>query len=265
VLKNAMIPVATVVGPAAAGLITGSFIIETFFSVPGIGREYVRSILALDYPVIMATTLLYAFFIIVANLSVDPRVRNARSADQGGEVMATVRHAPGARAAELNVLVRKQRSLGGRLYRLSATRPAVAGSSSSAPLHLARSRLSSRRTDPIESAGHPTSQWNRSGPASKYTDSRYLLGTDSLGRDIVSRLVYASTREHDRRLRADGDHVPSGRRPSDDGRLLRRLARSRSDAHHRHHLRVPGLPVPADHRGVVPQQRRSARSWTACC
>jgi oligopeptide transport system permease protein len=71
VLKNALIPVATVVGPAAAGLITGSFIIETFFSVPGMGREYVRSILALDYPVIMGTTLLYAFFIIIANLSVD--------------------------------------------------------------------------------------------------------------------------------------------------------------------------------------------------
>ena len=71
VLKNAMIPVATVVGPAAAGLITGSFIIETLFSVPGIGREYIRSIVALDYPIIMATTLLYAFFIVVANLSVD--------------------------------------------------------------------------------------------------------------------------------------------------------------------------------------------------
>lgn len=85
VLKNALIPVATVVGPAAAALITGSFIIETFFSVPGIGREYVSSILALDYPVIMATTLLYAFFIIVANLSVDlvygmldPRIKVAK-------------------------------------------------------------------------------------------------------------------------------------------------------------------------------------------
>jgi len=71
VLKNALIPVATVVGPATAGLITGSFIIEQLFSVPGIGREYIRSILALDYPIIMATTLLYAFFIVVANLSVD--------------------------------------------------------------------------------------------------------------------------------------------------------------------------------------------------
>ena len=85
VLKNALIPVATVVGPAAAGLITGSFIIETFFSVPGMGREYVRSILALDYPVIMGTTLLYAFFIILANLSVDlvygmldPRIKVAK-------------------------------------------------------------------------------------------------------------------------------------------------------------------------------------------
>lgn len=85
VLKNALIPVATVVGPAAAGLITGSFIIETFFSVPGMGREYVRSILALDYPVIMGTTLLYAFFIIIANLSVDlvygmldPRIKVAK-------------------------------------------------------------------------------------------------------------------------------------------------------------------------------------------
>jgi oligopeptide transport system permease protein len=80
-----MIPVATVVGPAAAGLITGSFIIETFFSVPGIGREYIISITALDYPVIMATTLLYAFFIVVANLSVDivygmldPRIKVAK-------------------------------------------------------------------------------------------------------------------------------------------------------------------------------------------
>jgi len=85
VLKNAMIPVATVIGPAAAGLITGSFIIETFFSVPGIGREYILSINALDYPVIMATTLLYAFFIVVANLSVDlvygmldPRIKVAK-------------------------------------------------------------------------------------------------------------------------------------------------------------------------------------------
>lgn len=70
-MRNALIPVVTVIGPAAAGLITGSFIIESIFSIPGIGREYIRSILGLDYPVIMATTMLYALFIVIANLSVD--------------------------------------------------------------------------------------------------------------------------------------------------------------------------------------------------
>jgi oligopeptide transport system permease protein len=71
VMKNAMIPVATIVGPVTAALITGTFIIEQIFSVPGIGRLYVTSILQRDYPVIMATTMLYAFFIMVANITVD--------------------------------------------------------------------------------------------------------------------------------------------------------------------------------------------------
>jgi len=70
-LKNALIPVATIVGPATAGLITGSFIIETLFNVSGMGRLYVSSILARDYPIIMGTTLLYAFLIMIANLTVD--------------------------------------------------------------------------------------------------------------------------------------------------------------------------------------------------
>jgi oligopeptide transport system permease protein len=85
VMKNAMIPVATIVGPAVAGLITGSIIIEGIFSVPGMGREFLRSILARDYPMIMGVYLLYAFLICVANLSVDlvygmldPRIKVAK-------------------------------------------------------------------------------------------------------------------------------------------------------------------------------------------
>jgi oligopeptide transport system permease protein len=85
VLKNAMIPVATIIGPATAGLITGSFIIETLFSVPGLGREFVLSIVRRDYPLIMGVYLLYAFLIAVANLTVDlvyglldPRIRAPR-------------------------------------------------------------------------------------------------------------------------------------------------------------------------------------------
>jgi oligopeptide transport system permease protein len=85
VMKNAMIPVATIIGPATAGLITGSFIVESLFSVPGVGRLYVLSINQSDYPVIMATTLLYAFLIMVANITVDivygildPRIKLAK-------------------------------------------------------------------------------------------------------------------------------------------------------------------------------------------
>ena len=82
IVRNALIPVLTAIGPIAAGLLTGSFVIEYFFSIPGIGRSYVQAILGRDYPLIMATTLLYAFVIVIANLVVDmlyavvdPRIR----------------------------------------------------------------------------------------------------------------------------------------------------------------------------------------------
>lgn len=86
ILKNSMIPVVTFLGPALAGLITGSFIIEWQFTVTGIGKLFVESISRRDYSVILALTLLYAFFIAVANLLVDivygfldPRIRLGRS------------------------------------------------------------------------------------------------------------------------------------------------------------------------------------------
>ncbi len=82
IVRNALIPVLTLIGPIAAGLLTGSFVIEFFFNIPGIGRAYVQAILGRDYPMIMATTLLYAFVIVIANLLVDvlyavvdPRIR----------------------------------------------------------------------------------------------------------------------------------------------------------------------------------------------
>lgn len=81
-IRNALIPVVTILGPLLAFLITGSFIIETIFSVPGIGRYYVISIGQRDYGVIMAMTMLYAGAIAVLNLVVDvlyayidPRIR----------------------------------------------------------------------------------------------------------------------------------------------------------------------------------------------
>jgi oligopeptide transport system permease protein len=81
-VKNALIPVVTFLGPALAGLVTGSFIIETMFAFPGIGRQYVQSISQRDYSMIMATTLIYGVLVAIANLSVDivysfldPRIR----------------------------------------------------------------------------------------------------------------------------------------------------------------------------------------------
>ena len=81
-IRNALIPVVTILGPLLAFLITGSFIIETIFSIPGIGRYYVTSITQRDYGVIMAMTMLYAAAIAVLNLVVDvlyayidPRIR----------------------------------------------------------------------------------------------------------------------------------------------------------------------------------------------
>ena len=71
ILRNALIPVVTFIGPALAGLVTGSFIIEQQFSVNGIGVLFVESINRRDYGVILSLTLLYAFLVAFANLGVD--------------------------------------------------------------------------------------------------------------------------------------------------------------------------------------------------
>jgi oligopeptide transport system permease protein len=81
-IRNALIPVVTILGPTLAYLVTGSFIIETVFGIPGIGRYYVTSISQKDYGVLMAMTILYAFAVAFLNLVVDvlyayidPRIR----------------------------------------------------------------------------------------------------------------------------------------------------------------------------------------------
>ena len=70
-LRNAILPVITYVGPMLAGLMTGSFVVEKIFTIPGLGREFVSSITNRDYTMIMGTTILLATFIITANVIVD--------------------------------------------------------------------------------------------------------------------------------------------------------------------------------------------------
>lgn len=85
VVRNGMIPVITIVGPAFAALVTGTIIIERVFGVPGMGHLFIDSINSRDYPVIMGVTLFYAFFISLGNLLVDiaygfadPRIRETQ-------------------------------------------------------------------------------------------------------------------------------------------------------------------------------------------
>ncbi len=71
VVRNGMIPVITTLGPALAALITGTIIIENVFGAPGMGYLFIQSIVARDYPVIMGTTIFYAFIVVLGNLAVD--------------------------------------------------------------------------------------------------------------------------------------------------------------------------------------------------
>ena len=71
VLKNSIYPIVSVMGPLTAGLVTGSFVIEFIFSIPGMGRFFITAVTNRDYPLIMGVTLVYAVLIVVANLIVD--------------------------------------------------------------------------------------------------------------------------------------------------------------------------------------------------
>ena len=82
--RNALIPLITVMGPLAAGLVTGSLVVEQIFAIPGIGEQFVKSISMNDFPIIMGTTMFYSILLIVIIFIVDilygiidPRIRLA--------------------------------------------------------------------------------------------------------------------------------------------------------------------------------------------
>ena len=70
-LRNSLIPVITYLGPVMAGIITGSFVVESTFQIPGLGKYFVSSILNRDYTIIMATTVVLSALVIIMNLVVD--------------------------------------------------------------------------------------------------------------------------------------------------------------------------------------------------
>lgn len=70
-LRGGLLPVVAFLGPAVAGILTGSFVIETVFQIPGLGRQFVISAFSRDYTLILGTVILYATLIVVCNLLVD--------------------------------------------------------------------------------------------------------------------------------------------------------------------------------------------------
>jgi oligopeptide transport system permease protein len=70
-LKNSLIPVVTYVGPMTAGILTGSFVVESIFNIPGLGRYFVTSIYNRDYTVILGITIFYSALIVIFNFLVD--------------------------------------------------------------------------------------------------------------------------------------------------------------------------------------------------
>jgi oligopeptide transport system permease protein len=81
-MKNALIPVVTILGPLFAAIVTGTFVIEQIFGISGMGQHFVDSVNNRDYPVVMGVTLLYSVLLVIANLIVDityawldPRIR----------------------------------------------------------------------------------------------------------------------------------------------------------------------------------------------
>ena len=71
VVKNAILPVVTYLGPLIAGILTGSFVVENIFAIPGLGRYYVTSIYNRDYTTIMGVTIFYSAFLVLVNFLVD--------------------------------------------------------------------------------------------------------------------------------------------------------------------------------------------------
>ncbi len=84
-IRNAILPVITVLGPLTATILTGTFVVENIFNIPGLGRHFVQSVQMTDYTMITGLTLFYGAFLIVANMLVDiaygfidPRIRLAK-------------------------------------------------------------------------------------------------------------------------------------------------------------------------------------------
>ena len=87
-LRNAVLPVVTVMGPTIAAVLTGSFVIENMFTIPGLGKYYIDSINERDYTMVLGVTIFYAAFLIlmmiitdIVYVLVDPKIKLGKGAE----------------------------------------------------------------------------------------------------------------------------------------------------------------------------------------
>ncbi len=178
VLKNALIPVVTLLGPMFAAVGTGSFFVESIFRVPGMGRFFVLSMTGRDYPMIMAVVLIYGGFLAVMNLRRRPPLWHSRPPHP---VLASPRPR-GSRC-------RREPAKGTSLWRdawrrLLRNKLAVAGGITVILLCLV-----AIFADYLAPYSYTKPNFGR---LYEYPTRDYPLGTDQLGRDVLSRMIYGA-------------------------------------------------------------------------
>jgi ABC-type dipeptide/oligopeptide/nickel transport system permease component len=71
IVRNSLVPFVTAIGPISAFMITGSFVVESIFSIPGMGKMFILSIINRDYPIICGMTIVYTIVLVTINMLID--------------------------------------------------------------------------------------------------------------------------------------------------------------------------------------------------
>ena len=264
VLRNSLIPVVTAAGPLLGFLITGSFIIEHIFAIPGIGQYYVTAVPPRDYSVVMGLTVLLVVIIIVANLVVDILYGVPRPAHAGGPDLMVVDPAEQRmRVARAGACGRLQAAGAGApirqtsLWRTPGAATCATGARVIAGiiflllLPTASSCRSSRRTTRTRSTS-PNATSRRAW--------RIPFGTDKFGRDLFTRTALGGRISIGIGFAATLVILVIGVDLRLDLGLRRRQARQRDDALPRRAVRA-AVPAVRDHHARDLRRRSPSGRW----
>ena len=256
VLRNSLIPVVTAAGPLLGYLITGSFVIEQIFAIPGIGRYYVTAVTARDYSVVMGLTVLLSVIVILANLRRRHPLRHPRSADAGRAHLMVADPQRGDAPPLVSRAAAPVGPAGAPLRQSNLWRDAWRRYVRNKAAVLAGDRLPARPpllliwpSSPRTTRTRSTSRCRASRPSLEHP-----FGTDNFGRDLLTRTAARRPRLDRDRLRRHARDPADRRRLRRDLGLRRRPARQRDDALPRRPLRA-AVPALRDHHARDLRQR----------